>query len=164
MSCQPAVAEESSILENAVVYDRYLARSDIWPSTNLISSSFFDFVIFDHEKDPAGNKSAEFKIILSKPSYIKTAMIVNNCRKYGARYYIGSSEMRVGFNQLDFTLKNQVVASNIVDGGFQSFDRPTHGDIVTFRRNGPNPYDGGSSYLGLNEIRLYETVNLLEEQ
>ena len=70
--------------------------------------------------------------------------------------------MRVGFNQLDFTLKNQLVASNIVDGGFQSFDKPNRGDIVTFRRTGPNPYDG-SSYLDLNEIRLYETVNLLEE-
>ena len=49
MSCQPAAAEESSILENARVYDKYLGMSDIWPSTNLISSSFFDFVIFDHE-------------------------------------------------------------------------------------------------------------------
>ena len=37
------------------------------------------------------------------------------------------------------------------------------GNVVNFRRNGPEPHSG-SSYMVLNEMKLYETVNLLQEQ
>ena len=55
-----------------------------------------------------------------------------------------------------------MVASGIVDGGFQSFP-PTLGDVFTLRRNGPDPYSGYSS-LRLNELKIYETANLLSEE
>ena len=55
------------------------------------------------------------------------------------------------------------VASGIVDGGFQEFEPLTPGQVVTFRRPGASPLDYNSSKLSLNEIRLYETVNLLKE-
>ena len=71
-----------------------------------------------------------------------------------------SSELRVGFVRVDFTEDNRLVAGGITDGGFQNL-QPTQGYVVTFRRNGPNFI--GLSTLYLNEIRLYETVNLLEE-
>ena len=48
-----------------------------------------------------------------------------------------SSELRVGFNKEDFTEENVVVASGITDGGFQNL-KLERGDVVTFRRNGPN--------------------------
>ena len=89
----------------------------------------------------------------------KTAFIVNNCYSV-YRYFMMSSELRVGFVRVDFTEENRVVAGGITDGGFQNL-QPTRGDVVTFRRNGPNFI--GLSTLYLNEIRLYETVNLLEE-
>ena len=72
--------------------------------------------------------------------------------------------MRVGYGRADFTLNNPVVVSGIVDGGFQTFSSPLKlGDVVTFRRNGPDPRSG-YSWLRLNQIKLYETSNLLEEQ
>ena len=53
--------------------------------------------------------------------------------------------MRVGYGRADFTLNNPVVVSGIVDGGFQTFSSPLKlGDVVTFRRNGPNPNFGYS--------------------
>ena len=75
---------------------------------------------------------------------------------------MGSAEIRVGLNREDFTLANLVVASGIVDGGFQSFP-PTQGDVFTLRRNGPDPYWKGS-WLRLNELKIYETANLLSEE
>ena len=72
--------------------------------------------------------------------------------------------MRVGYDRADFTLNNPVVTSGIVDGGFQTFSSPPKlGDVVTFRRNGQNPYSE-TSYLPLNQIKLYESTNLLQEQ
>ena len=68
----------------------------------------------------------------------------------------------MGLNREDFTLANLVVASGIVDGGFLSFP-PTLGDVFTFRRNGPSPFSGGS-HLFLNELKIYETANLLSEE
>ena len=70
--------------------------------------------------------------------------------------------MRVGFNREDFSTANAVVASYIVDGGFQNLPL-TLGDVLTFRRNGPNPWDE-YSFLKLNEIKVYETANLLSEE
>ena len=55
-----------------------------------------------------------------------------------------------------------MVASGVTDGGFQDL-LLTPGNVVNFRRNGSNPVDRDSS-LTLNEIKLYETVNLLKEQ
>ena len=70
--------------------------------------------------------------------------------------------MRVGFNREDFSTANAVVASYIVDGGFQNFPL-TLGDVLTFRRNGPDPYVKRNN-LVLNEIKVYETANLLSEE
>ena len=56
-----------------------------------------------------------------------------------------------------------MVATGIVDGGIQSFSPITLGYVVTFRRLGKNPMTGKSE-MYLNEIRLFETVNLFEEQ
>ena len=70
--------------------------------------------------------------------------------------------MRVGVNRGDFSEENLVVASGITDGGFQDLQLTT-GDVVTFTRNGANPWSGYSD-LVLNEIKLYETANLLQEQ
>ena len=73
---------------------------------------------------------------------------------------MGSSEILVGYNQDPFSLDNQVVARNIVDGGFHDLPSP-EGNVVTFRRRGPNPlYE--NSRLRLNEIRIYEIPNLLK--
>ena len=38
----------------------------------------------------------------------------------------------------------------------------TPGKVFTLRRSGENPYQGNAS-LFINQIKLYETVNLLEE-
>ena len=69
--------------------------------------------------------------------------------------------MRVGFNRVDFTVANSIVASGIVDGGFQSFPL-TQGDVITLRRNGPKPFsDNPWVVLTLSELKLYEAANLL---
>ena len=46
--------------------------------------------------------------------------------------------MLVGYDRNDMSQVNQVVASDIFDGGFQEFSPLTKGDVVTFRRNGPD--------------------------
>ena len=75
--------------------------------------------------------------------------------------------MRVGTDLTAMSLENKLVASGIVDGGFHEFESPTLGDVVNFRRVGPDPIWQESRQivisLYLNEIRLYETVNLLKE-
>ena len=55
-----------------------------------------------------------------------------------------------------------MVASAIVDGGIQNLDPIILGKVVTFRRNGGNPYNYGESRFYLNGIKLYEVVDLLE--
>lgn len=56
-----------------------------------------------------------------------------------------------------------MVASGIVDGGIQELSPIALGQVVTFRRNGVSPVTG-TSRMFLNELKLYETVNLLEEK
>ena len=68
----------------------------------------------------------------------------------------------MGLDSSPMSTTNRVVASGIVDGGFQEFVRLTRGKYVTFSREGADPFTG-SSTLHLNEIRLYETVNLLKD-
>ena len=72
--------------------------------------------------------------------------------------------MRIGDDEVRMSTDNTKVADNITDGGFQEFSPLTKGKIVTFRRYGSDPGRPNeiSSNMRLNEIRLYETVNLLK--
>ena len=109
-----------------------------YPANDLIGRGFKNLIFFPDWNDPVGDESAEFKIILQEPAAVKTAFIINYCYT-SYRFLIGTSEMRVGYDREDFTLNNPVVASGIVDGGFQTFSSPLKlGDVVTFRRNGPD--------------------------
>ena len=121
------------------------------PGNDLIGNGFKNPIVFLHDVDPVGDGSGEFKINLHEPAVLKTSFIVNFCERwldYEFRYYIGLSEMRVGYNRMDFSEDNPVVASGITDGGFRNLQL-TRGDVVTFRRNGANPYDGNPD-LSLN--------------
>ena len=166
MHLPSAYAEEASILENATVSDDNMEQEEggvPWPGSNLIGKGFKSGVKFSGS-NPLGDNSAQFQIILSKPASIKTAMIINTSRDtfLENRYYMGSAEMWVGDENKGVLEATQKVASGIVDGGFQEFEPLTRGEVVTFRRPGMNPVIR-FSWLHLNEIRLYETVNLLKE-
>ena len=100
-----AYAEESSILQNAQVTEKYLFNPDRYPGNDLIGKGFKNRVAF-YGWNPVGDNSAEFQIILQKAYEIKTAFILNYCRSDYGRYYLGSAEMRVGLNREDFTLAN----------------------------------------------------------
>ena len=158
-----AYAEEASILEEAKVTETYLEDKKLKPASNLIGMGFKSGVVFSSE-DPFDNGSAEFQIILKQKSSIRTAMILNSHEvDQGERYSMGSAEMRVGTDRTAMSLENKLVASGIVDSGFHEFESPTLGDVVNFRRVGREPYYQALSWMYLNEIRLYETVNLLKE-
>ena len=172
-----AFAEEASILDEAKVTETYLdvveknsfGNTEVVkrPGSNLVGEGFKSYVLFSDE-NPLGNGSAELQIILNQKSSIRTAMILNSSEhRLGERYSMGSAEMRVGTDRTAMSLENKLVASGIVDGGFHEFESPTLGDVVNFRRVGGNPFwqslESPISSLYLNEIRLYETVNLLKE-
>ena len=158
-----AYGEEESILKDAYVSKEGLYYPETrYLANDLIGKGFKNFVYFN--EDPTGTGSAEFSIILDGTTKIRTVFIINYCFNYYGeerRYYIGSSELLVGNNKTPFSDANQVVASNIFDGGFHDLPSPS-GNVVTFRRRGPNPLYGNSR-LRLNEIRVYETPNLLKE-
>ena len=158
-----AYAEEASILEDAKVTETYLDDKELKPGSNLVGKGFKSGVVFSSE-EPFDNGSAEFQIILEQMSSIRTAMILNSSENHsGERYSIGSAEIRVGTDRTAMSLENKLVASGIFDSGFHEFESPTLGDVVNFRRVGRDPHWKIFSWLYLNEIRLYETVNLLKE-
>lgn len=86
-------------------------------------------------------------------------MIVNHCVGQ-ERYALGSADVTVRSSSSGDL--EHVVATGILDGGFHML-KLVKGNEITLERNGVNPNDGTST-LALNEVRLYETVNLLQDQ
>ena len=72
--------------------------------------------------------------------------------------------MRVGDDEDDFSTANTIVKSGIVDGGLFTLT-PVSGTYFNFRRDGANPDSSftGNANFEVYQIKIYETVNLLQE-
>ena len=73
--------------------------------------------------------------------------------------FIGSAYVQVGNDSAPFSDTNTVVKDGIVDGGIFPLSLVS-GDYFALRRDGPDPVHG-ESRLYINEIKIYETPNLI---
>ena len=91
-----------------------------------------------------------------QPSSSIIATLVGDIGSHHLRCALGSKTRGLYCSELGSS-------NGLVDGGFQSFPLIL-GDMLSHsEENGENPRTGTSS-LGLNELKLYETANLLLEE
>ena len=164
-------AEEESILNGAIVSETNLSDAEFYKPADLVGRGFKNHVVYYAPGDEEG--TATFYILLDQTTTVHTMMLVNSCNVEHEAYGLGSAEVFVGHyygfqdlfveNATGLSRENRVVAKGIVDGGFHKFEPLVPGNVVMLRRKGQNPFHLNSA-LTLNEIRLYETANLLQEQ
>ena len=88
-------------------------------------------------------------------------LLVNICKDGLWKKYMGECEIRVGDDDARFSTNRAIVKSNVVEGGLFDLD-PASGRYISMRRNGANPQQCNGR-LPINEIRIYESINLLSK-
>ena len=166
MHLQSTSAEESSILKGARVEETNLRLDLDWKGKDLIGNSFKDFIGYRKDRDSWKDGTSQFVIYLEKAFVVKTAFILNFCEvPYDGQNYWDNREWGRDLNGPAYIYMGrnfdlEIISPEINDGGFFPLNSKSS-NFFSYRRNGSNARGGTTMYL--NAIKLYETVNLLEE-
>ena len=118
-----------------------------------------------------GSKSAEFMIDLKTPQKITTIFVANRADKFtdweGKAFeknaHMGDSKLYLGPSAIQATA-NTLIHDTVYDGGFKDNDLSpdTAGRYLSIRRHGLSSAGNMPRYFSVNEIRAYQSTNLMQ--